>query len=216
MLDRVQLGVLGTETSAGDVRRAAAAAARHGLAGLVVWPSLLRAAEDAGVVVTSVAGFPTGKHHSLIKAAEARLAVQYGAAEVGLVVDPVTARVDANALLAEVVAVREAVPPPAGLSVVVEAALLDHAQLATLADTVRLTGADRIIVGTGYHHLGGADPADVEVLAAAFRSGSQLGLDAMAESGAGDEVEALLEAGADRVIVPGLDSLDELLAFLNA
>lgn len=211
MLERVQLGLLGTETSAADVLTAAAATTRHHLAGVVVWPSLLSSAESAGGVITAVAGFPTGKHHTLVKAAEARLAVQYGAAEVGVAVDPVVARTDTNALLAEIVAVREAVPHPAGLSIIIEASLLDDAQLATLAETVRLAGADRIIVGTGYHHLGAADPADVAELAGALGGDSRLGVDAMAESGDATELSELLAAGAQRVIVPGLAALTELV-----
>lgn len=204
MLDRVYLGMLGLEVAAADVRRALQSARQQGIAGIAVPPSLLGAAEGAEVNVTTLAGFPTGKHHTLVKAAEARLAVQFGVAEVGVVVDPVIARNDTNALLAELVAIREAVPHPAGLAVVIEAALLDDAQLAAFAHTVRVAGADRIIVGTGYHHLGGADPADVAVLAT-VGAGHPLGLGAMAESAA--DTEELLAAGADRVIVPDLTGL---------
>lgn len=58
-------------------------------------------------------GYPSGRHHSLIKAAEARLAVEYGASEIWLRMDPTVD--DENAVLAEVVAVRQAVPPPVTL-----------------------------------------------------------------------------------------------------
>ena len=43
------------------------------------------AAEPAGI--TAVAGYPTGRHHTLIKASEARLAIQSGADEVWVSVD---------------------------------------------------------------------------------------------------------------------------------
>lgn len=207
MLERVQLGLLGMEASAANVEHAVTTASREHMAGIVVPPSLLgaaRAAEDHGLIVVALAGFPTGKHHTLVKASEARLAVQYGAAEVAVVADPVTARSDRNALLSEIVAVREAVPHPVALSVLIEAALLDESQLAAFAETARLAGADRITVGTGYHHPRGADPADVSVLAGALGPESQLALSAVGKT---DAVADLLEAGAERVIVSDLIGL---------
>ncbi|MGJ0182072.1 2-deoxyribose-5-phosphate aldolase [Corynebacterium glyciniphilum] len=74
------------------------------------------APEDLRLV--SVAGYPTGKHHPLIKASEAHMAVVNGAHEVHAVLD--TANVvagDLNAMISEIVTLREAVPYPAVLRV---------------------------------------------------------------------------------------------------
>ncbi len=67
---------------------------------------------------TSTAGYPDGRHHALVKAAEARLACQMGAVEIALMPDPDAA--DDNAVLAEAVAVREALPHPARLLLCVD------------------------------------------------------------------------------------------------
>ncbi|SDM07489.1 deoxyribose-phosphate aldolase [Corynebacterium mycetoides] len=87
---------------------------RH-LAGVVVEPTRVRAANSGSVPVIAVVGWPGGRHHSVIKAAEARLAVDMGADEVWLVVDP-GAEGD-NEVLADVVAVRQAVDAPVRLGV---------------------------------------------------------------------------------------------------
>lgn len=63
----------------------------------------------------AVAGWPTGRHHSVIKAAEARLAAETGAGEVWLAVD---GELDGTALLADIVAVRQAVAAPGRLGLV--------------------------------------------------------------------------------------------------
>ncbi|MCF4005799.1 hypothetical protein L1O03_01220 [Corynebacterium uropygiale] len=74
-------------------------------------------AQDRGFVVGSTAGYPTGLHEPLVKAAEARLAVQQGAAAIALCV-PAESSADPNRALMEAVTVREAVPSPVRLCVV--------------------------------------------------------------------------------------------------
>ena len=82
---------------------------------VLVSPHHVIAAEGAEHVI-AVAGYPTGRHHSLVKAAEARLAVQSGAAEVWVAVDALLG--DATSLLSELVTLREACPLPARLGLI--------------------------------------------------------------------------------------------------
>lgn len=201
------LALLGPADAAPTVTRGITEARSRGAAGIIVSPPLLSAtgpAEAAGLPVASVCGFPTGKHHTLIKAAEARLAVQFGAGEIGLVIDQAVARVDQNALLSEIVAVREAVPHPVVLAVMVEPALLEDTQLAAVCHTARTAGADRIIAGTGSADLGGVDPADIEVIAEALAGrgqAPQLGLSVLVRGADPANLRRLLAAGADRLLV---------------
>lgn len=109
---RTTITALGEDLTAGDVRALLADAA--GCRSAVVHPTQLGLV-PAGLGKAAVVGYPTGRHHSLIKAAEARLAVEYGATELWLAVDALNP--DDNALLADIVAVRQAVPPPAQLAV---------------------------------------------------------------------------------------------------
>lgn len=82
---------------------------------VVVSPHHVMAAAEAEHII-SVAGYPSGRHHSLVKAAEARLAVQSGAAEVWVAVDAVLG--DTTSLLSELVTLREACPLPVRLGLI--------------------------------------------------------------------------------------------------
>lgn len=82
---------------------------------VLVSPHHVIAAEGAEHVI-AVAGYPTGRHHSLVKAAEARLAVQSGSAEVWVAVDALLG--DATSLLSELVTLREACPLPVRLGLI--------------------------------------------------------------------------------------------------
>lgn len=105
---------------------------------LLVAPTHVLAAQGAAHVVT-VAGYPTGRHHSLIKASEARLAVQSGAAEVWVAVDALLG--DATSLLTDLITVREACPQPVQLGLILPASenAFAAAQAATQA------GFDKLI-----------------------------------------------------------------------
>ncbi len=119
-----------------QIRSACARAVDLGMHGVVVDPTHVQAVPE-GLVTSVVVGYPTGRHHSLVKAAEARLAVQQGAEIVWLAVDATLA--DANELLADVVAVRQAVPAPVQLGVITG----DDAQARAVA---RRAGADFCVV----------------------------------------------------------------------
>ncbi|MHA2787943.1 deoxyribose-phosphate aldolase [Corynebacterium sp. S7] len=85
-------------------------------AGIVVEPTHIGQARKLSDHVIALAGWPTGRHHTLVKAAEARLAGETGASEVWVVVDKLS---DENATLGELVAVRQGVEPPVRLGAIV-------------------------------------------------------------------------------------------------
>ena len=114
---------------------------------VVVSPHHVSIAAGAGAAdIISVAGYPTGRHHTLIKASEARLAIQSGASEVWVSLDETVA--DANAVLSELIAIREACPDPARLGLIVpEAVGADAADAAAAAVTAaQQAGYQRLIV----------------------------------------------------------------------
>ncbi|MFH0410974.1 deoxyribose-phosphate aldolase [Corynebacterium sp. L4756] len=67
-------------------------------------------------VIVAVAGYPTGRHHTLIKASEARLAVESGAEEVWVSVDDTIE--DSNTILSELITLNEACPDPVKLGLI--------------------------------------------------------------------------------------------------
>lgn len=108
-----------------DLARACAQAGWHGVVAPAGWmrPDLA----ESGINVAALCGYPTGAHHGLVKASEARLAVQMGATEVFLCLDP-TRGVDVA--VAELSTVVEAATPhipvvaittPEGLDDVIQA-----------------------------------------------------------------------------------------------
>ena len=114
---------------------------------VVVSPHHVSIVARAGAAnIISVAGYPTGRHHTLIKASEARLAIQSGASEVWVSLDETVT--DANAVLSELIAIREACPDPARLGLIVPGAVgADAADAAAAAVTAaQQAGYQRLIV----------------------------------------------------------------------
>ena len=108
---------------------------------VLVSPHHVSLAAGAGAAdIISVAGYPTGRHHTLIKASEARLAIQSGASEVWVSLDETLT--DANAVLSELIAIRESCPDPARLGLIVPDAPLADATL----KAAHQAGYQRLIV----------------------------------------------------------------------
>ena len=108
---------------------------------VLVSPHHVSLAAGAGAAdIISVAGYPTGRHHTLIKASEARLAIQSGASEVWVSLDETLT--DANAVLSALIAIREACPDPARLGLIVPDAPLADATL----KAAHQAGYQRLIV----------------------------------------------------------------------
>lgn len=64
-----------------------AEAAELGTYAVCVSPSRLPVTVDPSLVVCAVVGFPSGAHGSVIKAAEAALAVEHGCGEIDMVIE---------------------------------------------------------------------------------------------------------------------------------
>lgn len=104
--------------------------------------------------VASFAGYPTGNHHQLVKASEARLAAQQGARLIIAVPSIISGAITGASstdlhepLMAEIVLLREAVPHPTTLAIVVDTQKFDNAQALALATVAKNSGADAICTG---------------------------------------------------------------------
>lgn len=217
--------LLKPEASRDDVAALVREATELGCGAVCVSPSMLplgsvvpsdSLGSDATLRIATVAGFPSGKHASLVKATEARYAAQLGADEIDVVIDVAAALAkDQNALLAELITVREAVPHPLVLKVIVESALLDEEQLRTAVRACVQAGADYVKTSTGFHPAGGASVEAVSIMAdelrklgklAPFGMGEEeriaVGLVGIKASGGirdWDAALAMIEAGATRL-----------------
>lgn len=143
-MSKTYLWLIDERLKADDVRGIVEKEAAN-YAGVVVAPTHIGAAEAAGAAhIISVAGFPTGRHHGLIKASEARLAVQSSASEVWVSVDDAMDTV--NEFLPDLVTIREACPEPVVLGMFAPnpSASPDNARHAARA--AELAGFDKVIV----------------------------------------------------------------------
>lgn len=189
--------LLKPEATRDDVRALVAEAQELGVYAICVSPSMLPLAAD-GLVVATVAGFPSGKHHSLVKAAEARLAVECGATEVDMVIDIGAAKAnDFNAVLADVLAVYEAIKGRALLKVIIESAALTDEQIVGACEAAVQAGAAFVKTSTGFHPAGGASAHAVALMAKTVAGRAKV-----KASGGIRTAESALEmiaAGADRL-----------------
>jgi deoxyribose-phosphate aldolase len=108
-------------------------------------------ADASGPKICTVVGFPSGKHHSNIKAVEAAKAVTEGADEIDMVIDIGQLKAGNPELVkADIEAVRRAVPAPTLLKVIIESAALTDAEIvaacqaAEAARLMRATVGDRL------------------------------------------------------------------------
>ncbi|MGH3674358.1 MAG: deoxyribose-phosphate aldolase [Mycobacterium sp.] len=209
--------LLRPEATEADVTMLVDDAAELGTYAVCVSPSMVavaKASTPAGLHIASVVGFPSGKHVSAIKAAEATQAVAAGADEIDMVIDVGAALSGVfDAVRAEVAAVRAAVPD-AVLKVIVEsAALLELSGWPLLVDACGVAeeaGADFVKTSTGFHPCGGASTRAVELMAGAVAP--RLGVKASGGIRTAADAIAMLRAGATRLGLSGtravLDGLD--------
>ncbi|WP_420714568.1 deoxyribose-phosphate aldolase [Mycobacterium sp. Aquia_213] len=206
--------LLKPEATGADVAALLGEAADLCVYAVCVSPSMVPvAAATGGVRVATVAGFPSGKHVSAIKAQEAAQAVASGASEVDMVIDVGAALAgELDAVRSDIAAVRAAVPGVV-LKVIVESAvLLGDSDGRTLTDVCRAAedaGADFVKTSTGFHPAGGASVRAVALMADTV--GGRLGVKASGGIRTAADAIAMVNAGATRLGLSGTRAvLDEL------
>lgn len=193
--------LLKPEATASDVAALVAEAHELGVYSVCVSPSMLPL-RAGGLKVAVVAGFPSGKHHSLIKGSEARLAVQQGADEVDMVIDVGAAVAgDYNAVLADILTVREGIADGAVLKVILETAALSDDAIVECCLAAERAGANFVKTSTGFHPAGGATVDAVRLMARTV--GGRLGVKASGGIRTADAARAMIEAGATRLGLSG-------------
>ncbi|BDZ61779.1 deoxyribose-phosphate aldolase [Demequina sediminis] len=194
--------LLKPEATPADVEALIAEGAELGVFSVCVSPSMLPVQTPEGLAVATVCGFPSGKHHSSVKAAEAALSIEQGADEVDMVIDIAAALAgDFDAVEADVAAVRAAVPEGKILKVIIESAALTDDAIVGACRASESAGADFVKTSTGFHPAGGASVHAVELMAQTV--GGRLGI--KASGGIRDAATALamIEAGATRLGLSG-------------
>ncbi|GIG26048.1 deoxyribose-phosphate aldolase [Cellulomonas denverensis] len=203
--------LLKPEATRADVEALIAEGAELGVYSVCISPSFLPV-DARGLKVATVCGFPSGKHHSDIKAAEAARSVADGADEVDMVIDVGAAKAgDFAAVQADIAAVRTAIPEPTVLKVIIESAALTDHEIVEVCRAAEAAGADFVKTSTGFHPSGGASVHAVEVMAATV--GGRLGVKASGGIRTAGDALAMIEAGATRL---GLSGTAAVLAGFEA
>lgn len=196
--------LLKPEATVADVVALCAEAAELGTFSVCVSPSFVETAVanvSNGVKVATVCGFPSGKHESAIKAAEAKLSVSQGAHEVDMVIDVGRAIMgDWNYVEADVAAVRAATTG-ALLKVILETAALTDEEIAEACRRCEKAGADFVKTATGFHPSGGAEVRAIKIMHATV--GGRLGVKASGGIRTTEFAEELIAAGATRLGLSG-------------
>ena len=211
---RVDHTLLKPESTPADVAALAEEATELGTYSICVSPSMLPLALPAGssVKIATVCGFPSGKHHSQIKAAEAAHAVADGAHEVDMVINLGAVKAgEWEDVQADIAAVRAAAPHPTVLKVIIESAALTDEEIVAACRAAEGAGADFVKTSTGFHPAGGASVHAVELMAATV--GDRLGIKASGGIRTAADALAMIAAGATRL---GLSGTAAVLAGLDA
>lgn len=189
--------LLKPEATPADIAALIREAEELGVYSVCVSPSRLPVIVPEKMKVATVCGFPSGAHHSQIKAAEAALAVSTGADEVDMVLNlAFVMEHEFEAVESDIRAVRDAIPN-AVLKVILETAALSDHQITQCCLAAERAGADFVKTSTGFHPAGGASVYAVEVMAAAV--GGRLGIKASGGIRDTETALAMIAAGATRL-----------------
>ncbi|MCT1458328.1 deoxyribose-phosphate aldolase [Aestuariimicrobium sp. p3-SID1156] len=191
--------LLKTDATPAQVADLVAEARELGTYSVCVSPTMLPITVDLGdVLVATVCGFPSGKHTAATKAAEAAEAVANGADEVDMVIDIGLLKDERpEAVREEIAAVRQAIPAPAVLKVIIESAALTDEEIVQACEAAEAAGADFVKTSTGFHAAGGASVHAVELMNKTV--GGRLGIKASGGIRDAATAQAMVDAGATRL-----------------
>ena len=200
--------LLKPEATDADVTALVAEAVALGTYSVCVSPSMLPLSIPAGsdLKVAVVCGFPSGKHHSGVKAAEAALAVEQGADEIDMVIDIGAAKAGRfDDVQADIIVVRSSVPAPTVLKVIIESAALTDDEIVAVCQAAIAAGADFVKTSTGFHPAGGATVHAVRLMK--HTVGDRAEVKASGGVRSFDDALAMIDAGATRLGVSGSAAL---------
>ncbi|WP_423923116.1 deoxyribose-phosphate aldolase [Frigoribacterium sp. 2-23] len=200
--------LLKPEATPADVDALIAEAVDLGTYSVCVSPSMLPVTIPTGadLKVAVVAGFPSGKHTSAVKAAEAKEAVAQGADEVDMVIDIGAAKAGLfDTVEADIRAVRDAIPKPVVLKVIIESAALTDDEIVAVSQAAVDADADFVKTSTGFHPAGGATEHAVALMAKTVAG--KLGVKASGGVRTLDDARRMIAAGATRLGVSGSRAL---------
>jgi deoxyribose-phosphate aldolase len=205
--------LLAPEATATEIHTLCQEANDFGVAAVCVSPSMLPLGEgwlEPPIRTACVVGFPSGAHHAATKAAEAAQGRADGADELDMVINLAFAKAgEWSRVRSEIELVRDAVPRPAVLKVIIESTVLGDDEIVAACQAAVDAGADFVKTSTGFHPSGGASVDAVRLMRSTV--GPDIGVKASGGIRSAQIALAMIEAGANRL---GSSSTAKILADL--
>lgn len=158
----------------------------------------VRLSNQQKTVVGSVVGFPHGTHTTVVKAHEARIALENGARELDMVLSlPALLNGDYNTVYDDIVAVvHESQQADALVKVILETSCLNEAEIVQACQIAESAGAAFVKTSTGFSSQG-ATPEAVRIMLETVDG--RLGVKASGGIRTWDECLSYLEMGCTRI-----------------
>ena len=193
--------LLAPEATMADVERLCAEAIDLQVGAICISPSLLPLTTGllpSSIKTAAVVGFPSGAHNPLVKSREAQQACEHGANEIDMVTNlALVITANWSAIIDEVSSVRAAISSGVILKVIIESALWNDEQIIGACSAAVLGGADFVKTSTGFHKLGGASIAAVQLMRKTV--GETIGVKASGGIRTYADAIAMIDAGASRI-----------------
>ena len=194
--------LLKPEATPADVEALIAEAVELGTFSVCVSPSMLPLTVPSSLKVAVVCGFPSGKHTTAVKTAEAAESIALGADEVDMVIDVGAAKAGRFDLVeADIASVRSVIPAPRILKVIIESAALTDDEIVAVCEAAVSAGADFVKTSTGFHPTGGATVEAVALMSKTVAG--RAGVKASGGIRSYETAAAMVAAGATRLGVSG-------------
>jgi deoxyribose-phosphate aldolase len=194
--------LLKPEATAADVEALIAEAVELGTFSVCVSPSMLPLTVPSSLKLAVVCGFPSGKHTTAVKTAEAAESVALGADEIDMVIDIGAAKAGRFDLVeADIASVRSVIPAPGILKVIIESAALTDDEIVAVCEAAVSARADFVKTSTGFHPTGGATVEAVALMSKTVAG--RAGVKASGGIRSYETAAAMVAAGATRLGVSG-------------
>lgn len=193
--------ILKADTTREGVQKVLDEALQHDYASVCINPYWVPFAadvlKDSDVKVCTVIGFPLGANTTNTKVFETKDAIANGAEEVDMVINIGELKAGQYDIVQkDIEAVVEAAKGKALVKVIIETCLLTKEEIEIVSKIVKEAGADFIKTSTGFS-TGGATVEDVALMRK--HVGEQVGVKASGGVRTKEQIEAMVEAGANRI-----------------
>jgi len=194
--------LLKPEATAADVEALIAEAVELGTFSVCVSPSMLPLTVPSSLKLAVVCGFPSGKHTTAVKTAEAAESIALGADEIDMVIDIGAAKAGRFDLVeADIASVRSVIPAPGILKVIIESSALTDEEIVAVCEAAVSARADFVKTSTGFHPTGGASVEAVALMSKTVAG--RAGVKASGGIRSYETAAAMVAAGATRLGVSG-------------